>query len=170
MVREVGARVNFTLAGEVCERVGGEASFTSYRLPEARLSVKPEHPVEGRPFTIIIEVENPSNLTVSDMVVEVTKPQGLKLLEGSLMLKLGRLEASEVYSERARLVADRALPVTLSFSTASFTYVGQRLGMDASGLVVEVLDDMLLRYGLPSTIALASTFILAAMLRRRLRG
>jgi hypothetical protein len=125
---------------------------------------------ENHNINISITVDNPSNATVSSVDYSFNLPPTLKLVSGSLSFQISSLGPNQSSSRWFEVTTSIPFKYTIPGGNLTFQYQGRTLKGVTTPLSLNVVDDVLTRYGIPvfvGFIIVLGTLLYARRLVRR---
>lgn len=109
---------------------------------------------ENHAIQIIIEISNPSNVTVTNIKYALTLPPYLHLNSGSLTGTISSLGPNQNASESFYVETSLPNQYTISGGNLTFQYGTQTLVGATNSLSLNIVDDLTIRYAIPVVIGL----------------
>ncbi|MDG6901747.1 MAG: hypothetical protein JRM80_07275 [Nitrososphaerota archaeon] len=145
----------------------------------ATITTSPASPVEGSPFTVNINVTNPSSVAVTDAKFFLSIPSGVTISNftngcncasfqnGGLTMSVGDLAPGSSASARATISAGSG--TTIPFKpggSLTFVYANQTLGGTLPTGGIAISENVTTRYMLPIGVAVLALIVVAYEVRR----
>jgi hypothetical protein len=147
-----------------------------YKVVKDATTTTPSTPVEGAAFSLVVNIENPSAVNVTNVVVSIRIPQGVTIINASsdievkgdaLTLSLPSLPAGVTSTRSATLRASSDSSVNLGNETLTFQYSGETIHGVVSSPAIVVGVDLLVRYELPIGLAVLLLIAVAFYMHRK---
>ncbi len=146
-----------------------------YQPVNVVIQSSPTVPVEGRPFAIEVTLNNPSNVTVSNVGFSLPIQSGITLSHvqnasfsgGTLVVSVGQLGPHSSYFANMTGQASSGLTILFSKGKLSFDYSGVTLNGTIPAKDIVVGEDVLTRYTLPTILVLVAVLATAIYVRRK---
>jgi hypothetical protein len=122
---------------------------TIYQVVTATLSTSSPKIEEAHDITIKVTVDNPSNVTVTDVAYSVTLPPNLKYLAGNLTFTIPSLGANQSVSNTFTFSTNIPYSYTIPGGNLTFHYQTRTLKGATTPLTLNIVDDLTLRYAIP---------------------
>lgn len=124
---------------------------------------------ENHNINISITFDNPSNATVSNVKYVLALPANLKLVSGVLSYNIPTLGPNQ--SETKYIAVSAAIPYhyTIAGGNLTFQYQGKTLKGVTSPLTLNIVDDLIVRYGIPVFVGLVLVLATLLYVRRLVR-
>ena len=140
----------------------------------ASIASSPATPVEGKPFSILIKITNPSPLTVSGLQfslplpteVQVVSETNASVSDGQITINANQLAKNGVYSANVTATSSSGVSIPFSGSKLSFKYAGVSINGKLPGQGIVINEDVLTRYLLPIGLAAVVLLAVAVFVRR----
>lgn len=130
-------------------------SVTIYRVLSARLSTASPRIEENHDINVNVTISNPSNVTVSNVLYNVTLPPNLKLKSPSVLeFQISSLGPGENISRIFTVSTTIPYQYTIPGGNLTFQYQDRILKGTTSPLTLNIADDLLTRYAIPIVIGL----------------
>ena len=135
----------------------------------------PASPIEGKAFSVMVTISNPSNVTVADVefalpipkMMSVSNLQNAQLVGGALTMSQSMLGPHQSFSANATAQATSGVSLIFTKGSLSFQYSGTKVKGIIPSKDIVVGEDVLTRYTLPGAIVLVAVLAVAFYLRRR---
>ena len=145
----------FIFAGSNQTATSNSFRVTIFQDLQGQMSVLSSKIEEDHNIEIMIEISNPSNVTVSNVTYSMSLPNNLNLVSGVETFQISSLIANGTYKNNITLTTNLPEQYNLNGGTLKFQFNGQTLQGQAAGLSLNIVDDLTLRYGIPVLIGLA---------------
>jgi hypothetical protein len=168
--------VTFYFGGTSFTIQGRAPSVEVYQPLQVSISTSPGSPIEGKNFTVTVQITNPSGVSVSNVLFTIPVPSGLGLSNfqnaaisgGVLSVSVATLAGHSSATGSARAVASSG--ITIPFDKAKLTF--QYLGATVSGTLlskngIAIGEDVTTRYILPTAFILLAVLAVAFYVRRK---
>ncbi|MDG6999168.1 MAG: hypothetical protein JRN15_08650 [Nitrososphaerota archaeon] len=145
----------FIFSGYSENAVGHVSAISIYSLVESNITYSALKVEENHNINVTITVNNPSNVTVNNIVYSMPVPAGLRVLYGgSPNFSVTSMGPNSSYTHSFIIITSE--PDVYQFTNASltFSYQGHQLKGVANSLALNIADDIKIRYGIPVIIAL----------------
>ena len=148
------AAATFLFAGMNQTASSNSTGVTVYALPVANASFSGLKIEEAHDITVKISVRNPSNVTINSIAYSVHIPKGISLVSGNPNFTIPSLGPSSSQNSSFTIITSQ--PNTYSFNNASLTffYQNSKVKGNATAFLLNISDDIPLRYGIPIVIGL----------------
>jgi hypothetical protein len=167
---------SFVFAGTPVTYAFSQGKVSLYRPLTFSATTVPGTPVEGRPFSATLSINNSAPITVSNVRLVVPLPTGLQLLNstaaahlsnGALVVETPQLISNSDFKVTVSFRASGGLQVDLSKSNLTFLFQGVTVKGQSPKQTLVVSEDIYTRYAEP--VVLAALVMLAAVvvIRRR---
>jgi hypothetical protein len=148
-----------------------------YQPLSASISSSPATPMEGKRFSIIVTITNPSPLTVSDVRFSLPLPAEINVISatnasvsnGQIAINANQLAKNGVYSANVTATSSSGISIPFSGSKLTFSYAGLSIKGHLPGQGIVINEDVLTRYVLPIGLALVVLLAVAVVVRRMAR-
>lgn len=122
-------------------------------------------PIEGEPITILMKIINLSPLKVTNVQAKIPPLLQSKILKGSTDIHLSELPAN--YTKTYELIVQPTTGLTLKLSKpqVNFEFQDETLNGTTDELIIQLKEDVLLRYTYPTIFALLAIIITAIIIR-----
>jgi hypothetical protein len=173
--RSAPVTATFYFAGTQFSVQGVPSKVVIYQPLSATITTSPATPVEGKAFTITIQIDNPSPVPVGDVVLTLPVPAGLSLknltnaqvLSGVLTVEAGSLAGGANVTATATAVASSGITIPFSGAELTFSYAGAQVkGTVPSSSGIAIAENVTLRYVIPIAIILLVMLAAAFYVRR----
>lgn len=160
------ASATFLFAGANQTAASSSFRLTIFHLVEANLSTSSPKIEEAHDIVVTITFSNPSNVTVSDVKYDNVLPSGLKLVSGSEDYNIASLGPNQTITESFVIETNQPFSYSINGGNLTFVYQNHTLKGITSGLVLNIADDIKLRYGVPALIGLVIVVLTLLYVRR----
>jgi len=160
------ATSTFILAGSLISKSSLGKDVEIYEPISAELTYEPKNPIEGQEFIITLKVNNPSNVSVFDINIDPSIPREIQILDGSLRISEDSLNNNTSIIRTARVKVNSPEEVLISQPIIFFTYNDSRFEGTSNSLEINVIDNLLIRYGIPLITIGVIIFITAYFTRK----
>ncbi|HKW05196.1 MAG TPA: hypothetical protein VJN71_07865 [Nitrososphaerales archaeon] len=144
---------SFIFAGANQTALSNSFNATIYEPVQTQLSVISAKIEEDHNIEVMVEVTNPSGVTVTNVGYTMSLPSNLNLLSGQESFQIPSIPAGGVYKNNITFSTSLPQQYTLN-GTLNFQYNGQTLKGQVTPLNLNIVDDLTLRYGIPVLIGL----------------
>jgi hypothetical protein len=163
----IPATATFTMAGAIISKTS-EINFVKvYPSIIVEISTDPDIAVENQDFSLIVTVENPSEVTVQDIRANIGLPSSIRVLEGSLILSIKDLKPDESISQEITLISNEPLSRVIDPPTSEFSFNGDTFRGESKSLIITIEDNLILRYGLPIVVSIIVAIVVAYISRKK---
>ncbi|MGI0083924.1 MAG: hypothetical protein ACREBQ_02465, partial [Nitrososphaerales archaeon] len=156
----------FVFAGSNQTATSNVFRVAIFQSLQGQISVVSSKIEEDHNIEIMYEVTNPSNVTVSNVSFSASLPGDLKLISGQESFQIPSLAAGGTYKNNITITTNLPQTYNLNGGTLNFQYNGQSLHGQTTGLSLNILDDLTLRYGIPVLIGLVIVLLTLFYVRR----
>ncbi|MFI5420532.1 MAG: hypothetical protein ACHQ1H_06155, partial [Nitrososphaerales archaeon] len=148
------ADATFLFAGMNQTASSNASKVTVYALPVANASFSGLKIEEAHDITVKITVSNPSNVTVNSITYSVHVPKGITLVSGNPNFTIPSMGPSSTQNNTFTIITSQ--PNAYSFNNASLTffYQNSKVKGNATTFILNINDDIPLRYGIPIVVGL----------------
>ncbi len=170
------ATASFYFGGTPFSIQGSAPKVNIYQPLSVKISTTPTTPVEGKNFTVTIEISNPTAVQVSNVVFTLQVPPGLslsglsnaQLSKGVLTVSVGTLAAHGNFSATAVGVASSGITIPFSNAKLTFSYSGTTInGNVPKSSGIAIAEDVFTRYIIPTGFILIAVLAVAFYVRRK---
>jgi hypothetical protein len=119
--------------------------------------------IEETEFPIKIRVENPSNMTVTNVIVVIDVTENLQIIEGNLQYEYNVFMGGEEKEITLKAIGNNGVRVS---SSVTFEFEGQTLGSETKEVIISISDNMIFRFGIPLIIAIIIAFVVILFIRK----
>lgn len=170
------ATASFYFGGTPFSIQGSPPKVQVYQPLGVSIRTIPATPVEGRNFTIVIVITNPTNVQVSDVNFTLPVPSGLALSgfvnaevsRGSLVVLTSTIQPYGNFTASARAVASSGITVPFEKAKLTFTYSGVTIsGTVPKSSGIAIAEDVTIRYVIPTAFVILAVFAVAYYVRRK---
>lgn len=168
--------VNLFFGGRMFSLSLATGSIQILKEPFLNVKVVPSMPKEGSEFFLLLNITNPSVVTVQNVYLSFRLPEGLNVVKLSnaeivsrnITIAIPSLGPKQSYISNVSLVSSPNVSVDIEKSSFTFSYDNQniRATLPSTGFVV--LEDVTTRYILPSLLALLAILVSSFYLRFRI--
>lgn len=176
---QTGAAVTATyyFGGVKFSKTSPSSWVVIYKPPVVTITSSPASPVEGKSFSILISISNPSPLSLSNLQFSLPIPPEVHFssltnataAKGEILINAAQLAGNEVYLANLTGSASSGVSIPFSGSKASFDYAGQTITLPPLTAGIAVNENVLTRYVLPTGLALVVLLAVAVFVRRMAR-
>lgn len=172
---QVPINASFVFAGTPFSYAFSQSKVSLYR-PLTFSATTPGTPLEGRPFSTIISIDNVAPIGVSEVRLIIPLPLGLQLLNssgearlsnGELVIGTPQLSSNSSLKVALSFRASGGLRVDLSRSNLTFLFQGVTLNGQSPKQTITVNEDFYTRYAEPSMLAALIMIAAVVVIRRR---
>ncbi len=150
-------------------------AVTVYAPVGISIQTTPVNPTEGKPFSILLKITNPSGVAVSNVQFSLPIPGSMSLTnlrnvnfsDGSLQISVDHLAPQEAFVGNVTAQATSGITVAFKQSHLTFVYSGVTLNGNRPSKGIVIGEDVLTRYVLPSLLVLAALLATAFYVRRK---
>ncbi len=160
---------SFIFAGYNQTATSNTFKVTIFQDLQGTMSVVSGKVEELHNIVIMIEITNPSNLTVSNVAYSTSLPNNLNLVSGQLSFGNASLAPNATFKNNITIYTNLPEQYNLNGGTLKFEYNGQKLNGQTSGLSLSVADDLTIRYGIPGLIGIVIVLATLLYVRRLTR-
>ena len=157
------ATTSFIIAGQSFSKFSESKNIHVFSPIFADMMVDSISQIEGEEFSITLTVTNPSEITVNNVLVEITFPPEIRIISGSLDLNDEVLDANAEIIKTAKLVVDNPATLSIDAPFVEFSYAKEILSGTSNPLIISIEDNIQTRYFFPILIAffliLGTTYI-----------
>jgi hypothetical protein len=170
-----GVSASFYFGGSVFSLVGPGPKVSIYEPLNATITTNPESPIEGKSFTIVVTITNPTGVAVSDVSFKLPIPPGLTLSNlananltgGALTIFASSLGPHSTVSATSVGVAASGITIPFDNAILTFAYGGVTVKGVLPRLGIAVGENVTYRYLIPIGIVLLALLATAYYVRRR---
>jgi hypothetical protein len=145
-----------------------------YQPLNATITTKPSAPTEGKDFSFVLTIHNPSEVNVSSVLFTLPVPSGLTLtdltnasvLNGVLTVSISSLLPHSDYIATGVAVASSATTVSLDNAKLTFMYEGVTIKGTPPTQGITIGVNLTSRYLIPIAIAIVALLAVAFYVRR----
>jgi uncharacterized repeat protein (TIGR01451 family) len=156
------SEATFSFAGSSAVTRTPEQSVTIFNPITVKIEPS-KSPIEETEFPIKIGVENPSNMTVTNVIVVIDVTENLQITEGNLQYEYNEFMGGEEKEITLKAVGNNGVKVS---SSVTFEFEGQTLGSETKETVISISDNIVFRFGIPLTIAIIIAFVVVLFIRK----
>ena len=177
---QTGSVVNarFFFGGISFSVSGAGPRVTVYQPIYVSISTIPSAPEEGKNFTIVIKITNPTGVEVSNVEFTLPVPSGLSLSDlrnlavsgGVLTLSPGTMQAHSTANATASAVASSGITIPFEKAKLTFEYGGTTInGVTPFKTGIGIAENVTTRYVIPTAIILLAVLGVAFYVRMKAR-
>ncbi|MEE8239150.1 MAG: hypothetical protein V3R13_03585 [Nitrososphaerales archaeon] len=159
------ARVEFVMGGKLHTITSDTLPFQVVDSPSVEIRSEPDRSVENRPFELILEISNPSELTLRSIIVKGDEIANLRVISGSLSEEFSELAPGQTVTLRATVSGPIPGKDLVYSPQISHVFLGQRIEVPVQPFDSFVEEDLITRFA--PTLALAAIVILATLILAR---
>jgi len=165
---------SFNFGGMAYSISGVEPRVLVYKPLTASINTAPTTPTEGQSFSIMIVINNPTGVSVSNLLFKLPVPSGLTLSEvqnaqvsgGVLTISSPTLAAHSSLNATGTAVASSGITVPFDKGTLTFTYQGVTINGRLPATGIAVGENVTTRYLIPIAIIFIVLLAVAFYVRR----
>ncbi len=160
------AAASFIFAGSNQTASTNTYTVTIYQSPSGTLYPNSAKIEENHPIDIVLKIENPSNVTISNIKYDLTLPSYLHLTSGPLSGTIPSIAPHQ--NATTSFVVETSLPdqYTIPAGSITFQFGGQTLKGVITSLTINIVDDITTRYAIPVVIGLVIVAATLVYVRR----
>ncbi|MDA4111649.1 MAG: hypothetical protein OK439_03870 [Thaumarchaeota archaeon] len=144
----------FLFAGTNQTASSNTSKVTVYALPVANATFSALKIEEAHDITVKIMVSNPSNVTINHVVYTVHVPKGISILNGNSNFSTQSIGPNSNYTNQFTIISNQPNAYVFDKANLTFLYQNNKVQGNASSFVLNISDDIPLRYGIPIVIGL----------------
>ncbi len=149
------ASASFIFAGANQSASSNTFRVKIYHVLEGNLSYYAPKTEENHPITVKVLIVNPSNVTVTNIQYAMGLPSGLRITQGGTdNFTIASLGPNQNVTESFQFTTGQPYAYTINPGTLIFVYQGHTLKGLTTGFVVNILDDLRIRYLIPILIGI----------------
>jgi hypothetical protein len=124
---------------------------------------------ENHNINISITITNPSNATVSNVSYSLKLPPTVSLVSGSLSYQISSMAPHQNVTKSFEVSTSIPFQYTISGGNLTFQYQGRTLRGVTNPLILNIVDDLFTRYGIPIFVAILIVIGTLLYVRRLVR-
>ena len=133
--------------------VSSGSNVTIFRPPTAMMTAVPNPQTEGKDVSLQLVVSNPSTLDLTGITVEPDIPNEL-IVKDDLSLIDEQLSAGEKITRTVVILSGNAIQAVIPAPEFKYDFGNQTMTGESNSLVIQIHDDVTVRYGFPVMVAL----------------
>jgi hypothetical protein len=145
-----------------------------YQPVSALITTTPSSPIEGKSFTLNIQLTNPSGVAVSNVLLSLPIPSGVSITQlqnaqvagGTLTVSAGSLAPHQSFNASGSAVAGSGTVIPFDNAKLSFAYNGVTVNGRLPSTGIAIGEDITTRYLLPIALVLVALLATAYYVRR----
>jgi hypothetical protein len=145
----------FLFAGSNQTASSNTSKVTVYALPSANSTFSGLKIEEAHNIVIGIVVKNPSNVSISGVAYSLHVPKGLTLVSGNPNFTIGSMGPDSTQIRNFTVITSQPNAYTFNNASLTFIYQNSKVKGNASTFILNIADDIPLRYGIPIVIGAA---------------
>jgi len=173
-----GVTASYFFGGIKFSTTRGGSWVDIYNPPVVSIASTPSSPVEGKQFTIVISISNPSPLVLSNIQFSLPIPTEVHfssmtnatVSNGKILVNAAQLAGKGVYEAQLTGSASSGVSIPFSGEKFSFGYAGQTVTLPHLTTGIAINEDVLTRYVLPIGVAVVVLLAAAIFIRRMARA
>ncbi len=159
------ARAEFVMGGKLHTITSNALLFQVVDSPSIEIRSESGRSVENIPFELIVEISNPSELTLRSIIVRGDEIANLRIISGSLSEEFPELAPGQTVTLRATVSGPIPGKDLIYSPQISHVFLGQILEVPVQPFNLFVEEDLITRFA--PTLALAAIVIVATLLLAR---
>jgi uncharacterized repeat protein (TIGR01451 family) len=164
---QIGAYARFTLAGAILETATKVIPIEVYNAPQVRIRLAEPSILDNRPYTILVEIENPSPLPINALSIVPNIVENFRISGGDLNAQVSRqLAPGEKITLSAEGVSTQPNKQMRFVPKITHVYEGQTVTVPVVELNVGVGEDVMARFSLPVGAGIAIVLVTWILVRR----
>ncbi len=150
-------------------------TISVYQPLTVNIATSPTAPTEGRAFSILVTIQNPSGVSVSDVEFSLPIPGAMSLSQlrnastsgKNLVVSTSQLGPHASYSANVTASASSGISVLFRSGNLTFSYAGSTIQGSIPNKAIVVGEDVLTRYTLPTVLVLLALLAAVFYVRRK---
>jgi hypothetical protein len=145
---------SFLFAGENQTASSNSSTVTVYGLPTANITFAGPKVEEDHTILVVENITNPSNVMIDNVSYTVSLPKGLSLVSGSPNITGQTIDANQSYINQFSVSTNQPTQYIIAQGKLSFYYQNHQVAGNTSETIVNINDDITLRYAIPVFVGL----------------
>ncbi len=146
---------NFLFAGSNQTAQSNVSKVTVYALPTAQITFAGPKVEELHDISVVVNVTNPSNVVINNVTYDLTIPNGLDLVNGqSPNFNIPSIGPNQSVTHDFTVRTDQPSAYVINHGNLTFYYQNHLVKGNSSTIVVNINDDIPIRYGIPVLVGL----------------